>query len=511
MPLFKRNQFLDRRQNFIVLLNRFADMLLPAFKRLAFLIGIIALACSTSAQQIHFVYLQTEGAQPFYVKINNKVSSSSSAGYLILPKLADGTYKLSIGFPKKEFPEENFQISVDKSNRGFLVKNFGEKGWGLFDMQSFAVVMGGNSDTTASVVKNLQEDPFSRMLANVVKDSSILQKAEPIAPSLPKAERKDSTLAARDSGLAKLTAVSRHSDSLARPIDSSVVRRDTLSAKVDSSVVAVQKPQPVAARRFFNKRNKDGRELIYIDRDADRNDTVRIFIPALKPVVKNNVSDTVQTTAQKNTGNASSDSVVATLPSPLPKTDTVVNAPSLPQSKTDSEVVAKSSSLTRSDTGVAISGQLKSFTPGDSSYGQRAPQKTALPVIRDTTHEVSVGHESAKQDEMVVLPKVVQSASMNSDCKAFASNEDFLKLRKRMASENSDDNMIKMARKVLHSRCFSTEQIKNLSFLFLTNEGKYRFFDSAYPFASDSDQYYTLQSQLTDSYYLNRFKAMIHK
>ena len=87
----------------------------------------------------------------------------------------------------------------------------------------------------------------------------------------------------------------------------------------------------------------------------------------------------------------------------------------------------------------------------------------------------------------------------------------FFETAQKMASENSDDHMIKIAKKAFHSKCFSTEQIKNLSFLFLTNSGKYMFFDMAYPFASDSDQYSTLQSQLTDSYYINRFKAMIHK
>ena len=84
-----------------------------------------------NAQQVHFVYLQTENGQPFYVKLDNKVVSSSSAGYLILPKLVDGDYKLSIGFPKKEFPEEDFKIVVDEKNEGFLLKNFGEKGWGF--------------------------------------------------------------------------------------------------------------------------------------------------------------------------------------------------------------------------------------------------------------------------------------------------------------------------------------------------------------------------------------------
>ena len=44
--------------------------------------------------------------------------------------------------------------------------------------------MGGNTNAIASSSKNLQDDPFSRMLANVVKDSSILQKNEPLKEEL---------------------------------------------------------------------------------------------------------------------------------------------------------------------------------------------------------------------------------------------------------------------------------------------------------------------------------------
>jgi hypothetical protein len=106
---------------------------------------------------------------------------------------------------------------------------------------------------------------------------------------------------------------------------------------------------------------------------------------------------------------------------------------------------------------------------------------------------------------------VVTSSSVNSDCKSFADNSDFLKLRKKMASVNGRDDMIREAKKVFKSKCFSTEQIRNLSYLFLTDEGKYMFLDAAYPFASDSDQYATLVSQLSDDYYIKRFNAMIHK
>jgi hypothetical protein len=86
-----------------------------------------ALAFSANAQQVHFVYLQTENSQPFYVKMNNKVVSSSPEGYVILPNLVDNTYEMVVGFPKNEFPEEKFTVTVDKRNEGFLIKNFGEK------------------------------------------------------------------------------------------------------------------------------------------------------------------------------------------------------------------------------------------------------------------------------------------------------------------------------------------------------------------------------------------------
>jgi hypothetical protein len=69
--------------------------------------------------------------------------------------------------------------------------------------------------------------------------------------------------------------------------------------------------------------------------------------------------------------------------------------------------------------------------------------------------------------------------------------------------------MIAQARKYFKNKCYRTEQIKYLSTLFLTDEGKYRFFDAAYLHVSDQDKFISLQSEIIDSYYLNRFKALI--
>ena len=70
--------------------------------------------------------------------------------------------------------------------------------------------------------------------------------------------------------------------------------------------------------------------------------------------------------------------------------------------------------------------------------------------------------------------------------------------------------MIAEAKKVFKTKCFSTLQIKNLSALFLTDESKYKFFDAAYQYVSDLENFSTLQSELKDEYFINRFKAMIH-
>jgi hypothetical protein len=80
-----------------------------------------------------------------------------------------------------------------------------------------------------------------------------------------------------------------------------------------------------------------------------------------------------------------------------------------------------------------------------------------------------------------------------------------------MASEDNKEGMIKVANKYFRSRCFSTGQIKDLSYLFLTDEGKYMFFDAAYTHTSDSELFSTLESQLKDPYYKKRFEALIGK
>jgi len=97
----------------------------------------------------------------------------------------------------------------------------------------------------------------------------------------------------------------------------------------------------------------------------------------------------------------------------------------------------------------------------------------------------------------------------NVNCTYQASGADFFNIRRRMAAATSEDKMIEEAKKTFKTRCFTTQQIKNLSVLFLTDEGKYKFFDAIYPVVYDSWQFETLENELSDPYYRNRFKAML--
>lgn len=470
-------------------------MVPQSLKRVYIFLIISTFALVAKAQQVHFIYLQTENGQPFYVKMNNNVLSSSVAGYLIIPKLIDGDYKVFVGFPKNEYPEENFNITVDKKNQGYLLKNFGDKGWGLFNLQSFAVEMSGDTNKTESVTKNLQNDPFSKMLASVVKDSTILQKNDVQVAVIPL--QKDSV---------KI-------DSL--KIDSSNIVVQDSSSKIKQATPLLS-TIPV---RVISKTNEDGTELVYVDPSKTGNDTVRIYLPIEKvvnasnndtankqPIVINDnssVSDSLLSSPPKD-----SSKIAGTNPAPKVKSDTSSSASpvfieDISSIKTDS--LSQKKELNRKED-IANANPKKVEDKVEDSAVLKAPEATKTGSVRE-----NITLQDSSRNEMVVLPKSVSTSSSNSDCKAFANDEDFLKLRKKMAAENSDEDMIKVAKKVFHTKCFSTEQIKNLSYLFLTDEGKYRFFDEAYAFASDSEKYATLQSQFTDNYYLNRFKAMIRK
>ena len=129
-------------------------------------------------------------------------------------------------------------------------------------------------------------------------------------------------------------------------------------------------------------------------------------------------------------------------------------------------------------------------------------------TIIETEQKDTSGHTSIKDKQHETAPV---KPVLKNKCSIAADENDFLELRKKMASAMNDDGMLEEARQYFKLKCFSTFQIKNLGFLFLNEEGKYRFFDNAYSAVSDIEEFGTLQSELKDEYFINRFKSMLRK
>ncbi len=167
--------------------------------RFRILLFLILASLSALAQHNHYIYIQSDNQQNFYIRKGSEIISSSSSGFVILPKIAPGKQELLVGFPKNQFPEYQFAIEIKGKDRGFALKNFNEKGWGLFDLQSLEVIMGNKIEPKKEEVKMeagpMTEDPFSVILASAVGDQrireiSLVYREEIIAqtPPPPKAE-----------------------------------------------------------------------------------------------------------------------------------------------------------------------------------------------------------------------------------------------------------------------------------------------------------------------------------
>jgi Domain of unknown function (DUF4476) len=461
-------------------------------KAFSFLSAIIIFSLSLSAQQNHFIYVQTENKQPFYVKLDKKILSSSASGYLIIPKLQDGSYAITIGFPKNEWPEQNVTCSINKKDAGYLLKNFGDRGWGLFNLQTMEVVMSGTKpEDKATAANDTKTDIFSNTLSNVVNDPSILKKTEDKPAVKEEVKPAVEIVAKKEEESNKNAAIVKEVPVINKAEDKPVIKEEVKPVAEEIKKEEIVKQVPAKIARLLSSKTAEGTEMVYTDVIDGRADTIRIFIPEEKKDV------VIITQPEKKVEQPAVEIPKQEEIKPETVKQEEVKKEEAPKAETPKETVKKEAAKSNEPKFIDIE------LPNPNSKKDTAVKQVTV---------VAVQEEKKVTDVQVVPEKPKEAAKpviANSDCKNFASDEDFLKLRKKMAAEDSDDNMVDVAKKVFRSRCFTTEQIKNLSVLFLKDEGKYKFFDAAYPFVSDSYNFGTLEAQLADTYFISRFKAMI--
>jgi uncharacterized protein DUF4476 len=408
-----------------------------------FVCGLLfSLACSLGvmAQQQHFVYIQSESAQPFYVQMDNTIYSSSASGYVILASLADSTYKISIGFPKSDWPQEQYSFTINDNDLGFSLKFISNK-WVLSNLQKAGnTVLPESPEGSDTLGTDIRTDAFAMMLSNAVNDPSLKQKAT--------VETKTYTNTAIDSGVA---------------------------TKTDATLLWS------TVTKISSKKTAEGTAITYVDVYGDQRDTIKIVLPLVKKVKAakpkvipdDEVSEPVAEEVQQPV-------VKTTLPD-KPKEEKFLNMSVTPKATVDSTAkVTKEVMVVKTvDTTASI-----------------IPSNNVTPVP-----------EPIKKDTVSIVSKPVM---VNSECKNLATQEDFIKLRRKMADQTDDNAMLVVAKKTFRTRCFTTEQIKNMGALFFSDQGRYTFFETAYEVVSDGQNYEVLKNQLTDPAYVARFESMIH-
>jgi hypothetical protein len=501
------------------------NFLLAAFVLLVFSTG-------AQAQKVYFIFLQSENNQPFYVKMANKVYSSSSTGYLIIPDLKENSYNFNLGFANINKPEANFSVDITNTDRGLLIKNTDE-GFSLFDLQSLAVYKPVVKDVGTVQTTTRKTDSFTQLLSKAADDESILTSTvtKKIEPPVVKEEvKKPSEVVAIAPPTVNTTDTTKTVAVLVEP----EVKQPIVEEKKQEEIIVAPKPEttPVVTeikeapksqietaeviskpvepvtynepadsgmetfkRTLVTKRSEssttEGFGLVFLDDNGIFVDTIRLLIPNPKIVFAEEVkptSEEVKPIAEINTENL-------VQPNQTNNEETVAE----PVKTEKKGILARRSKSENTPTSINDNSDdvsLKKEEPANKIEAEPATKPEGKGLLE----------RIKKSDSKESAHTTVNGKTM---CAAFASDNDFMKLRRNMAAKNTDDAMVDEAKKIFKSKCFTTEQIKNLSYLFLSPAGKYQLFDVAYNYVVDQWQYNSLENEIKDDYYQKRFKALI--
>lgn len=456
-------------------------------QRIAFIILCIHGSISAGAQQNWFLYIQSESSQPFYVRIGETIYSSSRVGHLVINGLHDSTYRLAIGFPQSQYREHQFAVPIKKKDYGFELKKTDARSWVLYDWQEQETIRAPRTDSLLFGERK-KDDGFASLMASVVNDSAVLYTSVVRADPPKKAENNiDTTTIAKindditpvtkkpDEGAKDTTAIVQEikiADSnktepvvvkTEKPKDDSAIVDTTSRATPGKDTTALVKTEPVQEEKKDNtlpvsklkeETDKQEKKLVFLDNTIGiKKDTITVIIPLEKDSVVAEEKKVVKSEPEKET--------------PKPNQQSLMDS------------VA---SIKKADTVAAARAEMKKIdSPAVVAAKEPEPEKPTGLIL------------------------------VNSDCVKFASDNDVDKLRIKMMNEKDAGNRIFVAHKAFKNMCFATRHIKALSELFPNDELRFRFFETAWPFVSDTSQFKNLEETLTDSFFITRFRTLLRR
>lgn len=436
-------------------------------------------------QQNYFVLIQSEKSQPFYARVLDRNYSSSAIGHLIISNLKDSAYTVVIGFPQNAFPEQEFLIRISKKDRGYQLKNLGDKGWALFDTRSLELISPVKAERGASggtAVYIRKTDAFAKLMAGVVNDTAVMYamveekpkqaelvvkkedvkkeagKEEPAVAVTPVEKKPEPDSVKKVEMVVPPTqetvVASAKADTVSK--DAGLAEKKTGTEPVKEVVVqeVEQEPLPPMVKIISQKATDTGYFMVMVD---DLKDTIGIFIPSEKEGVKQVVPQIKQ-----GDGNLADE----------------------PVKKSQDESVKKQEPVIK-----------------DTVAAKNAPAvEKAVVVMDNKMDEENARADSSKKAKLVMI---------NSDCRNFAAANDVDKLRVKLMQEKDAASRISAAKKIFRTKCFNAQQVKGLTELFPYEDQKYLFLEAAYPFVSDTGNFKELVSLFADPVYNQRFRKLV--
>jgi hypothetical protein len=530
------------------------------FKRSIYmLLGLLMAGQLFAQEKQYFVYIQNEKPQPFYVKYNGKVLSSSERGYIILSELPAGTMPITVGFPRNEAPEQQFRVKLGKNDQGYLLKQTDEKNFALYNLQTFSITKantpeqeqpvaaapetgnaGGLADTgaaPAAPVESANTDTTGQAMMAALKkdlDTTFAGKAEVSATPGRPANRFAETLD-------KVVHDDRPADiSLETPAAATPAATAAAETVVDAGAAPVTAPKKNRRKRrerapLTTEEQQLLKEVMAEEHKAAQADSLAA---AAAPAAETPAApagagaEPVLTDAAKElTGTET----------PAAATDVAMDAAAPVKEKKSRKAKKKRSSEPEFIEFMDDSTGQRSTVPATETAAAppAAAATDAAPALTDassvTLETPKSKRKKRKLEEMIdaeehpnniVTDSVDYDAParrekkakknegvkmINSDCENMLDDNGFHKLLRKFVTAKDNDGMLEAFQRYTRGYCLETSQIRKLTQLISSDEYRYRLLDMAYPKAYDSENFADLSSLLNDNYYQSRFKAMLHK
>ena len=244
------------------------------------------------SQQTHFIYIQSEDRQPFYVRLKEKIISSTESGYLFVPKLEQGQLNFTLGFPKNAWPSSSYSLEIENKDLGFQLKKVDDHTWALYNIQSSDLLSPQEVNKVSNQIIETSTDEFTNILAEVSNTPSVKQKKINTDTPLVAVTKIEENKVDKQVSTAEVEIV------VSQPLDTQTIAKLEVPV-VENQTMTDEKPEkggkkskkskiksePSNITQDFSFLDSTGRSLTYTIKEGDNEDHVVVFISYEKPLV----------------------------------------------------------------------------------------------------------------------------------------------------------------------------------------------------------------------------------